>query len=264
MTITGLVNGVTYTFTVVAVNGIGSSIASTPSGSVTPVDPTPLSIGGGGIVIYSTIPSTISSPNTPLTPSSPATPSLSQDDSSSSPVSVLATLPVNIATFRSNAAENVIILQKFLNIHEGETLPLTGNYDKSTQDAVKRFQVKYHTEILDPVGAKKPTGTVGNLTRKKINALIEASNSQTSDDSTSNESGDLSALVTLAQPKFLYTSEDPTFLQKLQAVHGKDVVTEDAYKNTCETKDSKPYYRKCQLGSGLNTFPLFKDSVVCE
>ena len=71
-----------------------------------------------------------------------------------------------------NNFDDVMVLQKFLNEHEGERLILNGKFDILTQKAVKRFQKKYSAEILAPFGLKVPTGVVGTKTLQKINALI--------------------------------------------------------------------------------------------
>ncbi len=68
----------------------------------------------------------------------------------------------------------------------------------------------------------------------------------------------------LPASSFTYLSEDPTILTRLQSRYGADVVTEQTYKNQCETNEGKPYYRNCKLGVKLPTFDLFKESVVCE
>ena len=52
-------------------------------------------------------------------------------------------------------------------------LAITGIYDISTQEAVKRFQVKYASEILTPLGLKNPTVNVGIFMRAKIGEIIE-------------------------------------------------------------------------------------------
>jgi hypothetical protein len=52
---------------------------------------------------------------------------------------------------------------------------LTPSFGPVTEDAVKRFQTVYKSEILDPQGITKPTGTVGPSTRKKLNSLITKS-----------------------------------------------------------------------------------------
>jgi hypothetical protein len=46
VTVSGLSNGTSYTFNVWAINGFGWSVASAPSGSFTPVNPTGLIFGG--------------------------------------------------------------------------------------------------------------------------------------------------------------------------------------------------------------------------
>lgn len=68
-------------------------------------------------------------------------------------------------------AADVQDLQKFLNDWEGEALDVSGIYDFITVAAVKRFQAKYSSEILDPWGVKEPTGNVYYTTQRKINDL---------------------------------------------------------------------------------------------
>jgi peptidoglycan hydrolase-like protein with peptidoglycan-binding domain len=74
--------------------------------------------------------------------------------------------------------DNVAKLQQFLNAYEGETLPVTGYFGPLTLAAVKRFQVKYWEEILEPwipyglSHAKAATGYVYKTTQRKINMIV--------------------------------------------------------------------------------------------
>jgi uncharacterized membrane protein YgcG len=52
---------------------------------------------------------------------------------------------------------------------------LTAAFGPITENAVKRFQNVYRSEILDPQGIKNPTGIVGLATRKKLNSLLTKS-----------------------------------------------------------------------------------------
>ncbi len=65
----------------------------------------------------------------------------------------------------------VLKLQSFLNVFEGESLSYTSVFDKPTFDAVSRFQNKYFDDILAPWGHKAPTGFVYILTKKKVNEI---------------------------------------------------------------------------------------------
>lgn len=67
-------------------------------------------------------------------------------------------------------------LQEFLKNQGSEIYPqglVTGNFLSLTQQAVVRFQEKYAQEILAPLGLEKGTGYVGQMTREKINKMIE-------------------------------------------------------------------------------------------
>lgn len=66
-------------------------------------------------------------------------------------------------------------LQEFLKNQGRDIYPeglVTGNFLSLTRQAVIRFQVKYASEILAPLGLEKGTGYVGSMTRDKINSLI--------------------------------------------------------------------------------------------
>ncbi len=65
----------------------------------------------------------------------------------------------------------VLKLQSFLNVFEGEALSLTGVFNQGTHDAVERFQIKYNEDILIPWGDKVTTGFVYILTKKKVNEI---------------------------------------------------------------------------------------------
>ncbi len=69
----------------------------------------------------------------------------------------------------------VSCLQEFLKSQGSEIYPeglVTGNFLSKTLAAVIRFQEKYASEILTPLGLEKGTGYFGNLSRQKANALI--------------------------------------------------------------------------------------------
>ncbi len=73
-------------------------------------------------------------------------------------------------------SKDVERLQDFLKRKEGNIYPegfVTGNFYDLTKEAVIRFQEKYKEDILVPHGLKRGTGYVGELTRRKLNELIE-------------------------------------------------------------------------------------------
>jgi len=80
--------------------------------------------------------------------------------------------------FGVNNDEEVKCLQEFLKSLGNGIYPggyITGNFGSLTQSAVIRFQERYASEILNPVGLSKGTGYVGNLTRQKINSILALS-----------------------------------------------------------------------------------------
>jgi len=66
-------------------------------------------------------------------------------------------------------------LQEFLKNQGSAIYPegiVSGNFFTLTQQAVIRFQEKYASEILAPVGLISGSGFVGSSTRAKINQLL--------------------------------------------------------------------------------------------
>lgn len=70
----------------------------------------------------------------------------------------------------------VICLQEFLKNQGPKVYPeglVTGNFFSLTKTAVIRFQEKYASEVLTPLGLLRGTGFVGLRTRAKINSLLQ-------------------------------------------------------------------------------------------
>ena len=70
---------------------------------------------------------------------------------------------------------DVKCLQEFLKNQETNIYPeglITGNFGSLTKNAVIKFQEKYASDILTPVGLQKGTGYVGIQTRIKINNIL--------------------------------------------------------------------------------------------
>jgi len=74
---------------------------------------------------------------------------------------------------RNNTEVNC--LQVFLKNQGSDIYPealVTGNFLSLTRQAVVRFQEKYASEILNPLGLQTGTGYVGPATREKINEIL--------------------------------------------------------------------------------------------
>ena len=70
-------------------------------------------------------------------------------------------------------------LQQFLKNQSSDVYPeglVTGNFGILTKQAVIRFQEKYRSDILIPVGLLNGTGFMGPLTRNTINKLLALGN----------------------------------------------------------------------------------------
>ena len=80
-------------------------------------------------------------------------------------------LSTNMSRNITTNTNDVKDLQNFLNNTQGEDLKVDGTYDEEDYEAVKRFQNKYKSSVLDIWGLGTATGYVGRTTRLKINAL---------------------------------------------------------------------------------------------
>ena len=75
-----------------------------------------------------------------------------------------------IGLWTVNDSDEVERLEAFL-IARWEKIEINGIYGQDDFDAVKRFQLEYRADILDPWDINNPTGYVYKTTVKKINEI---------------------------------------------------------------------------------------------
>lgn len=75
-----------------------------------------------------------------------------------------------IGLWANNKSSEVEKLEKFL-VARWENVTLNGVYEQSEYEAVKKFQLEYRSDILDPWDIVEPTGYVFRTTVKKINEI---------------------------------------------------------------------------------------------
>lgn len=155
---------------------------STPSSTPAPTTSSGGSNGGGfyvlppsvtGVLVgtstaSSTFP-TVPAPSIPL--KSPD--AILTDNGSTCSARVIFSSPIDITI--ENNTDDVKKLEIFLNTYEGERLVVNGIYEKADIEAVKRWQLKYRTFILDPMRLKQPTGTIYTLSQRQIERQTTAS-----------------------------------------------------------------------------------------
>ncbi|TSC85662.1 MAG: hypothetical protein G01um10148_1048 [Parcubacteria group bacterium Gr01-1014_8] len=152
----------------------------TPQGTSTPdnggtTDPSPYE----GVIFCWGVPCP---PSAPETPAEPATSDIGEavveevagEVASASCSAILLTSYIGKG---KETADDVKILQEFLNKEMGLALEVNGEFDAATRGAVKAFQLKYADEILAPwipFGLKQnmPTGYVYKTTQRMINMLM--------------------------------------------------------------------------------------------
>lgn len=83
--------------------------------------------------------------------------------------------PITMSMSFGSRSGQVSFLQEFLKKQGTEIYPeglITGNFLALTRNAVIRFQERYASEILHPLGLFKGTGYVGEMTKRKINKIL--------------------------------------------------------------------------------------------
>lgn len=146
--------------------GFGTSTATTTGGG---------SGGGGGgsNVVYSggyfvfPVQTSTTSSSTSVVVISSSTKPVVVDSGSTCKTRITFTGPIDVDV-KTNTKEDVKKLEVFLNTYENEKLPVNGVYEPRDVVAVKKWQSKYKTFILDPMLLKKPTGTIYTLSQRQI------------------------------------------------------------------------------------------------
>lgn len=154
-------------------------VSSTPASTPTPPPSGGGSNGGGfyvlppevtGVWPASSTPATSSTPPVIIPPRQPDT--ILTDNGSTCSTRVILSGPID--TTIKNNIDDVKKLELFLNTYEGERLPVNGIYEQQDVAAVKRWQLKYKSYILDPMRLRNPTGTIYTLSMRQIERQTSA------------------------------------------------------------------------------------------
>lgn len=86
-------------------------------------------------------------------------------------IDIYLTTPVKFG--ENNNADDVRLLEKFLNTYESANVPVNGVYEQADMEAVMKWQEKYASEILHPWGIVKGTGYVYTTSLAKIKKIHE-------------------------------------------------------------------------------------------
>jgi peptidoglycan hydrolase-like protein with peptidoglycan-binding domain len=149
-------------YTINSVFGTGTS-SSTSTPPVTP-PPTPVStVYGGSYFVY---PTPVGTTTSYVIYSSSSPPTV-KDTGSTCSSRITFKGAIDIGSL-NNDKEDVKKLEIFLNVYEKENLPINGIYEPRDIAAVKRWQKKYKSYILDPMLLKQPTGTIYTLSQRQI------------------------------------------------------------------------------------------------
>lgn len=119
--------------------------------------------GGGGYYVFPPYATTTASTSTPKGGDSPVP--IGSGSTCSSRITFSAPIDIGSPT---NRKDDVKKLEFFLNTYENEKLPINGIYEVKDISAVKRWQSKYRSFILDPMRLKYPTGTIYTLSQRQI------------------------------------------------------------------------------------------------
>ncbi len=184
--VSGLTNGTSYSFKVSALDDSSNESAATDAVSAIPAATNAGGGGGGGGGSSSSQTASVSQPVisliTPTPPASPP-PAATPQNSSSNTISIFASGVAGIPStyiFQKvlnfgQISKDVRYLQLFLKSQSAAIYPegiVNGRFGPATKKAVVRFQEKYASELLKPLGLKKGTGKVGAMTLKKINSIM--------------------------------------------------------------------------------------------
>lgn len=90
----------------------------------------------------------------------------------------------------SNNADDVKLLEKFLNTYENANLPINGVYEERDVQAVIRWQEKHASEILTPWGITSGTGYVYTTSLAKIKNIHESACAHSKEQSESHVSSE--------------------------------------------------------------------------
>ena len=159
----GLESGGGYTIT--GVFGTGTTTSTSTPATSTPPSPPGFggSVSGGGYFIFPVQTST----GTVVVVNASGTQEVVVPVGSTCASRITFSGPIDFGLATNNELD-VKKLEIFLNTYENEKLPINGVYEKRDVDAVKRWQKKYKSYILDPMQLKQPTGTVYTLSQRQI------------------------------------------------------------------------------------------------